>query len=280
MAPIVAVTLVVVPVLYFAHSFWQLLINVQKAKSSGIPYIVSPINSLNSFWLISSKIWLPVLRLLPPKLIDPWIDVIDLDWTWHNPYGIFERLKTDTFLIATPDRLIMNTADANVIHEITTRRIDFPKPTEVYKVLDIYGKSLISNEGAEWRRHRKITSPPFSEKNNHLVWTETLNQAQYMLTSWVGKNGEGNTTIPKVSDDSMRLSLHVISRAGFNIKCLWPGVNDIDDAININNDAIDTNIIPEGHKMSYAGSMSILMHRLPFIFLFPDIILSRPHYIS
>jgi hypothetical protein len=278
MALIVAFTLVTVPVLYFAHRFWQFLINVQKAKSSGIPYVVSPIYFFNRFWLATSKIWLPIFRLLPPKLVDPWIDVLDRDWTWHNPYGVFERLKTDTFLVASPGGLIMSTADANVIHEITTRRIDFPKPTELYKVLDVYGKSLISNEGAEWRRHRKITSSPFSEKINRLVWAETLCQAQYMLTSWVGKNGEGNTTIPKVSDDTMRLSLHVISRAGFNVKCLWSAVNGTDDSIN--RDAINTNIIPKGHKLSYVDSMSILMRRVPFIILFPDIILSKSHYIS
>ena len=276
MAPVVAVALATVSVLYFARCFWLLLINVQKAKSSGIAYTISPIYPFNRFWLATSKVWLPALRLLPHRLIHSWIDVVYQDWTWHNPYGVFERLETDTFFVVSPGGLVMTTADADVIHEITTRRIDFPKPTKLYEVLDIYGKNLVTNEGAEWRRHRKIASPPFSERNNRLVWTETLNQAQYMLASWVGKNGEGDKTIPKISSDTMRLSLHIISRAGFNARCLWPGVSNIDDAID--KDAVDTNIIPKGHKMSYVDSMSILMHRLSAIILFPDRVLSKSNH--
>jgi cytochrome P450 len=90
--------------------------------------------------------------------------------------------------------------------------------------VDLFGKNVVSTEGGVWRQHRKITSPPFTEKNNHLVWAESLHQAQSMVESWVGIDGARNKTIGKVADDTMRLSLHVISRAGFGVRLLWPGL--------------------------------------------------------
>lgn len=64
---------------------------------------------------------------------------------------------------------MLHVADAEAIAQITTRRNDFPKPIGMYSSIDLFGKNVVSTEGAFWRHHRKITSPPFTEKNNHLV---------------------------------------------------------------------------------------------------------------
>lgn len=39
----------------------------------------------------------------------------------------------------------------------------FRKPTELYGVLEMYGRNLVTTEGDIWRIHRKIASPSFSE---------------------------------------------------------------------------------------------------------------------
>lgn len=33
---------------------------------------------------------------------------------------------------------------------------------------------MVASEGDEWKRHRKICAPSFSEPNNRLVWDETV----------------------------------------------------------------------------------------------------------
>ncbi|EKM52717.1 uncharacterized protein PHACADRAFT_149600 [Phanerochaete carnosa HHB-10118-sp] len=38
----------------------------------------------------------------------------------------------------------------------------------------IFGGNIIASEGDEWKRHRKVAAPPFSERNNRLVWDETV----------------------------------------------------------------------------------------------------------
>src|SRR5690349_8530879 len=97
-----------------------------------------------------------------------------MDWTWHELYAPLEELGTDTFITVTPIKNVLWVATAEVIHQITSRREAFPKPLRDYKVLDIYGQNVVTTEGAEWKMHRKATSPGFNEKNNALVFTETI----------------------------------------------------------------------------------------------------------
>lgn len=261
--------------LYLANLYRRFSKHLRAAKASGIPYVVSPIHGVDLFWLITEHFWWPILRRLPTWATRDWIDVVSGDWIWNYRYTINQRLGSDTFLVVSPLGLILNVADPDVITQITTRRNDFPKPTRMYKTLDVYGKNVVSHEGVEWRRHRKITSPPFTEKNNHLVWAESLYQAQNMLMSWVGKEGKGDSgTVESVPKDAMRLSLHVISRAGFDVRCLWPGVDDTDEKA-IAQGAMTSNIIPEGHTMSYVETMEMLLHRLIVVILFPEWFLSR-----
>ena len=86
---------------------------------------------------------------------------------------MFEKYG-DMFLIVSPGRNQLQVANAEAIDQITTRRNDFPKPLEFYGAVDIFGKNVVTTEGALWRYHRKITSPSFNERNNRLVWDESL----------------------------------------------------------------------------------------------------------
>jgi cytochrome P450 len=118
--------------------------------------------------------------------------------------------------------LVSTSAEANA--QITTRRTDFEKPVETYGVLRIFGESVITTEGAEWRRHRKVVAPSFSEKNHASVWTQALKQCQSMLDFWASQ--EGNTTddlsVEDTQKDAKVLALHVILGAGFGVPQLWP----------------------------------------------------------
>jgi len=64
-------------------------------------------------------------------------------------------------------------------------------------VLDIYGKNVLTLDGPEWRRHRKITARPFSEKNNQLVHSETIRQANQMMASWEKRSENGVAVVEK-----------------------------------------------------------------------------------
>lgn len=66
-------------------------------------------------------------------------------------------------------------------------------------------------EGAEWQRHRKITSVPFNDANNNIVWSESVRQARQVLESWLLRPDPVHETAANVQT----LTLHVLSTAAF-----------------------------------------------------------------
>ena len=147
---------------------------------------------------------------------------------------------------------------------MTTRRNDFPKPLEMYKSLDIYGKNLVSTEGSDWRMHRKLTAPSFGEKNNELVFNESLHHGQSLLGLWTGPDRRGNKTISNPAMDTMRFALYIISRAGFDVRVTWPH-EEKENSVQENDDATSSfagSIPPEGHTMNYREALSSLLENI------------------
>jgi cytochrome P450 len=72
------------------------------------------------------------------------------------------------------------------------------------ETLDIYGRNVVTTEGLTWRLHRKITSRPFSEKNNLLVHEESVRQASQMFASWEKRSKDGEVLIEKYAHLSLQ----------------------------------------------------------------------------
>ncbi|KAK0301384.1 hypothetical protein LTS00_000533 [Friedmanniomyces endolithicus] len=208
---------------YAVHTYRCFNANLAAAKQSGIPYI---------------------------------------NFLWTKLYTPFRDIGSDMFLLVAPGANTLYVADPEAISQITTRRNDFPKPIWMYASVDIYGKSVVSTEGANWRHHRKITSPPFTEKNNHLVWQESVHQANSMVASMVSADVERSGSVWNVAAQAMRLSLHVISKAGFGVRLPWP------------HEEVETKI-PEGHTLSYKDALSSLLENIIVVMLTPTWLLGR-----
>ncbi|KAI7652911.1 cytochrome P450, partial [Hortaea werneckii] len=247
---------------YVLHTYRCYQANLAAAKQSGIPFFSTPIYTFNRAWLITHRLWLPFLKALPESLTNPWLDYMVPDFVWTKLHDTFKTLDSDAFLIVSPGANTLYVADAEAVSQITARRNDFPKPTWIYASVDIFGKNVVSTEGQVWRHHRKITSPPFTEKNNHLVWTESLHQAQSMLAGWIGEDGKGSGAVWDVAAQAMRLSLHVISRAGFGVRLQWP------------HEETQTQI-PEGHTLSYKDALSTLLENIIVVMLTPRWVLAH-----
>lgn len=263
------------------NSWWCLYRNINAAKATGIPYVVLPWSSLNIPWLILRPFLLPYLNLLPIR-DSLWFSLLSVDWPWHEQYTVFQRLGSDNFITVSPAKNYFHTADPAVIDQITRRRNDFPKPIEVYGSLDLYGKNVVSTEGNLWRHHRKAVSPPFNEKNNRMVWFESIRQAQSMIKGWMGDQTESSPTINTIAEDCMRLSLHVISCAGFGVNLNWPGSENGGKRPLANGHLYPTAAKgPEDpefgpdHNMSYTDALHSLLHNMIWIFVFPLNLLSK-----
>jgi cytochrome P450 len=60
--------------------------------------------------------------------------------------------------------------------------------------------------------HRKHVQPPFNERNSALVWQQSLQQAEDMLSLWTA-----SPVVEKSRIDFRRLALHILSSAAFGV---------------------------------------------------------------
>ena len=270
----VSTIFLIITTLFFLYSwktYHDFSRNLAAAKSSGIPYIIVPVYLYNPAWMISQPLWAPYLRMLPHRLTDTWLDFIFPEWTWTLSYAGFKKIGHDTFLIVAPGGNILISADAAVISQIFARGRDFPKPLQVYQALNIYGTNVLSTEGQVWRRHRKITSAPFNGKNNRIVFAESLRQAQAMTNVWIGE-GEESSPIHTVAEDSLRLSLQVISQVGFGKTLSWSENESVMEESRRAKDAT-------GHELSYTRALTLLLESFMWVLVFPKSLLSmNKHY--
>jgi len=181
----------------------------------------------------------------------------------------------EIYIIATPWSLYLNSSDADANMQLLTRTQGFAKPLEFYALVDIFGSSIVSTEGDTWKRHRKIVAPAFAERNNLLVWQESLRQASGMLNFW--SNLKGNTkakmTVDDVGHDTAHLALNVLSGAAFGVSQLWQGENE---------SLLGDNIIPgfnttkliKGHTYTFQAALQELISGVVWLILIPEWLLS------
>lgn len=91
----------------------------------------------------------------------------------RGKYDAFGRSILAQISVDRPGRPSFTCANPASVKALNADRRRFRKPVESYKILNVYGKNLVSTEGDEWRRHRKIVAPGFSEKVFDLVWQVT-----------------------------------------------------------------------------------------------------------
>ncbi|KAH7118892.1 cytochrome P450 monooxygenase-like protein [Dendryphion nanum] len=257
-------TVAIVVLYHLFGSYRNLLRNIAEAKRSGLPYVVIPWHVHSVFWLATNQIWIALLQRLPARYRGLWLEISDPEWCYRVGHKPYKELGSDVFLTVSPSTISAFVADAEAITQITTRRNDFPKPLHLYGRLDIYGKNVVSTEGSDWRVHRKLTAPTFGDRNNQLVFLESVHHAKSLLRLWNGPDGSGNKTVLDPAMDTMRFALYVISRAGFDVRVLWPHEEGTQLAESNN----DTNSLfmgskpPPGHEMGYREALGDLLHNI------------------
>ncbi|KAG7096557.1 hypothetical protein E1B28_003979 [Marasmius oreades] len=172
----------------------------------------------------------------------PRLPVINPGWNhkFNNKFTEFEHYGWDIIanLSILPEGITVDVANAVAIKEITTWRARFPKPVEDYEVLMLFGSNIVVTEGELWKKYRKIVSPAFNDRNNKLVWEETVKIMVDLFDSvWLNQD-----VIPvnHIVDLTLPIALFVIGVAGFGRRISWQ----------------DDLSLPPGHKMSFKEALS------------------------
>lgn len=259
-------------VIYFVFNIVSgLRVNIAAAKRSGFPYFVVPISPWNRLGQIFHKFWTRLFKLLPRKYWQDIEPVLNPNWQYVENHKLFAKLG-DTFLVVSPGRIICFTENAEAIHQITSKREAFPKPTKSYAILAQYGQNVVTLEGAAWRMHRKITSASFNERNAALVFRECISQTQGLINIWLGPDGLGNKTFKTLEHDTASLMLNIIANIGFGLKILWPGEEfppDADPRLT----KYGTHEPPPGHTLSFVEALARTLKYLILLLIAPKWIL-------
>ncbi|EJC99158.1 614/534 cytochrome P450 [Fomitiporia mediterranea MF3/22] len=135
---------------------------------------------------------------------------------WKAKYRDFEYFGADIFTnvsIWPRTKIMFNVADAAAIKEITAHRARWIKPIEQYALVLQFGGNIVATEGDEWKKHRKIANPAFSEPNNRLVWDEAVRITMDMIDNvWMNKE---IIEMDHAVDITLSIALLIIGSAGF-----------------------------------------------------------------
>ncbi|EKM76767.1 hypothetical protein AGABI1DRAFT_131058 [Agaricus bisporus var. burnettii JB137-S8] len=109
-------------------------------------------------------------------------------------------------------------ADADALKTITSDRFTFMKDVEAYETLNVYGHSIVGQEGTEWKRHRAVAMNAFNEANNALVWRESTRTVNKWFTQIDAVPLDESIDLLR---DLTRATLLIIGSAGFGRHAPW-----------------------------------------------------------
>ncbi|KAF5358819.1 hypothetical protein D9758_008564 [Tetrapyrgos nigripes] len=129
-------------------------------------------------------------------------------------------------------------ADAQSIQIVSTDKTAFDKEMGFVMYRKGRGPNMIASQTAEWKRHRVISNPAFSESLNAVVWQETARG----VAGWLTEKDPGTDsefpiqTFPSFS----KLALSIFGCAGFG---LAEGSTDQDKLLKILRAALQNGVI-------------------------------------
>ncbi|KUJ12892.1 cytochrome P450, family 5, subfamily A [Mollisia scopiformis] len=184
--------------------------NYQKARTIGLPIVFSPFTTLSPIWALFGPRLGPICMRLPFGLGD-FVRHSGFSFFWHDRYRMHEQYGP-ALCVVTPGDVQVIIADGAAADDMLARRRDFIKCPAMYQPLELFGPNVDTVNGEAWQRHRRLTTPPFNERNSSFVWKESLTQASGMLKTWIKAGKEGVVQTPNYT---LTLALHVLTAAGF-----------------------------------------------------------------
>ncbi|KAF8605367.1 cytochrome P450 [Ceratobasidium sp. AG-I] len=142
---------------------------------------------------------------------------------WYMRDSLFQKIGLEMYTLVG---ILGGTSgyhfsDPNVIKQISAPRSAFTKVAKDYRTLSAFGDNLVTTEGEQWRRQRRICAPAFSDRNNRLAWRTATEFTDEIISTWKGSK---STKVPDVAHDiTLSFELCVIAKAGFGQDVKWHG---------------------------------------------------------
>ncbi|KIK06373.1 hypothetical protein K443DRAFT_674356 [Laccaria amethystina LaAM-08-1] len=151
-----------------------------------------------------------------------WNPGLAATWLWRHT--LYQRFQNENFSIvsflAGPPAIYTSNLDVARQVAVGGHKVPFVKPERASQALLLWGMNLIAADGQVWRKHRRVMGPAFSNELYQLVWDQTRETYNEMITSegWADKK---TVDIPVVQEYTFKLALLMIGRCGFGFSFNW-----------------------------------------------------------
>lgn len=244
--------LILVPIaLWFLHRTYKLFANYKAARAFDIPIILLPV-SFEEIW------WMPLRPLFSwveylPFGFGDWYIYTTMGWPTEDGARTSKRLG-ENFVLCSPAGNIIATCYPPAVQKIFGEHKNWPQPQSQADLFTFYGQNVSSTNGAEWQRHRKITSSAFNENTFREVWKETTARAGFL-----DFEGESERSLGRVRKTFDVLAMQVLANVGFGQE-------------------MSLTTVPPGHRQSLMESLGFIMQHILLTVVFnslkaPDFLL-------
>ncbi|KDQ59780.1 hypothetical protein JAAARDRAFT_33349 [Jaapia argillacea MUCL 33604] len=149
-----------------------------------------------------------------------WNPGLNWQWVWRKHVYKDAGSETISFIPYLFGQPTIATNSLEVARQITSMKMPFVKPQLSSLGIIEWGRSVFSENGDEWKRHRKILNPAFGSSTHALVWEESVSTFREM-SSFEGWNEVDTVKIPAMNALTTKFALIIISKCGFGNNLPW-----------------------------------------------------------
>lgn len=197
-------------------------------------------------------------RLLECLLLLTHIRLSQIGNIWAVSHQPFKEAGEDTLFLASPNGNLLWTCDAAIIKQLFTLST-LQVPVDMLKFYDIWGPTVGSVEGEEWKRHRKVVAYGLNPSTQPMVWKEAIEQTDTLIQRW----NQDSYQVPVVRRWTSRLALHTIASVFFDMKLTWKEYSLAKKASG------------EGYQTDFASALFTVLDHMGLIFMVPRPLLGK-----
>ena len=125
---LVLLALLTLVLAWLLYALYELKVNYDNARKTGLPLIILPFDSANPLWMVIDRKVVQLVRHVP-FCSGNFTRFNWRGWEIHDRYKAHQQLG-DAFIFVTPGKLYLQLCDVNAVSEIFQRRTDFTRPPE------------------------------------------------------------------------------------------------------------------------------------------------------